>query len=106
VSSRPLERLPTIRAKLGSTIVFAVVVTILLSYILIAFQLRNSPRSSEAIDTLSLARKAAAGRLTSIPDNMTVVTRTPDGSRTRARTSTYSLPCSPTVSRIGASWGV
>ncbi len=32
MSSRPLERLPTIRAKLGSTIVFAVTVTILLSF--------------------------------------------------------------------------
>jgi hypothetical protein len=41
---RPLEKLPTIRAKLGSVIVFAVAVTLIVSYVLIAFYLRNSPR--------------------------------------------------------------
>ncbi|MBI3648565.1 MAG: HAMP domain-containing protein [Actinobacteria bacterium] len=80
MSSRPLERLPTIRAKLGSTIVFAVVVTILLSYVLIAFQLRNTPRASEAIDTLAAARRVIQGR--PIPENMMVVTRAPDGTVT------------------------
>jgi signal transduction histidine kinase len=104
VSSQPLEKLPTIRAKLGSTIVFAVVVTILLSYVLIAFQLRNSPRASEAIDTLSLARKAAAGRLTSIPDNLTVVTRAPDGSRTVRGANIDVLP--PVFTDGLPHWGV
>ena len=56
MSSRPLERLPTIRGKLGATIVVAVAITIAISYALIGFALRNSPRDSEAIDALALAR--------------------------------------------------
>ena len=53
VSARPLEKLPTIRGKLGSTIVVAVGITIFISYALIGFALRNSPRDSEAIDALA-----------------------------------------------------
>ena len=49
---RPLEKLPTIRAKLGSTIVFAVAVTLLISYVIIGFALRDSPRDTEAIRLL------------------------------------------------------
>ena len=41
MAMRPLEKLPTIRAKLGSTIVFAVAMTLFISYVLIAFWLRN-----------------------------------------------------------------
>ncbi len=63
MSSRPLERLPTIRGKLGATIVVAVAITILISYALIGFALRNSPRDSEAIDALSLARRIASGEV-------------------------------------------
>ena len=49
MAMRPLEKLPTIRAKLGSVIVLAVAVTLLVSYVLIAFYLRNSPRDTEEI---------------------------------------------------------
>jgi signal transduction histidine kinase len=104
VSARPLERLPTIRAKLGSTIVFAVVVTILLSYVLIAFQLRNSPRASEAIDTLTAARKAALGRLDPIPDGMMVVVTAPDGTRTVRGARLDVLP--PSYTDGVPHWGV
>ena len=52
MAMRPLEKLPTIRAKLGSVIVFAVAVTLLVSYVLIAFYLRNSPRDTEEIAAL------------------------------------------------------
>ena len=61
MSSRPLERLPTIRGKLGATIVVAVGITIVISYALIGFALRNSPKDSEAIDARSLARRIASG---------------------------------------------
>ena len=67
VSSRPLERLPTIRGKLGATIVVAVVITIAISYALIGFALRNSPRDSEAIDALALARRIASGEVAEPP---------------------------------------
>ncbi len=78
MSARPLEKLPTIRGKLGSTIVVAVVITIVISYGLIGFALRNSPKDSEAIDALSLARKVQLGELTPLPANTMVARR--DGS--------------------------
>jgi signal transduction histidine kinase len=79
VSSRPLERLPTIRGKLGSTIVVAVAITIAISYGLIGFALRNSPKDSEAIDAISLARKVANGEVTTLPAETMVVRRTVAG---------------------------
>ena len=80
--TRALERLPTIRAKLGSTIVIAVAVTILLLYAFIGFALKNSPRDSEAIDALAVARKAAVGTLDPIPEHAMIVRIAPDGSQT------------------------
>jgi signal transduction histidine kinase len=79
VSSRPLERLPTIRGKLGATIVVAVAITILISYALIGFALRNSPRDSEAIDALALARRIASGEVAEPPAGAMVVRRTITG---------------------------
>src|SRR5947207_2771723 len=82
MAMRPLEKLPTIRAKLGSVIVFAVAVTLLVSFVLIAFYLRNSPRDTEEIAALGLAGKAALGELDHIPANTMVVTRDADGNVT------------------------
>ncbi|MCJ7832683.1 MAG: HAMP domain-containing protein, partial [Actinobacteria bacterium] len=76
---RPLERLPTIRAKLGSVIVFAVALTLLLVFVFVAFALRNSPRDSEVLALLDAARKAANGKLQEIPPNTMVVFRSVDG---------------------------
>lgn len=75
MSTRPLERLPTIRGKLGSTIVVAVAITILISYGLIAFALRNSPKDSETVDALSLARKVQLGEVDPLPPNTMVARR-------------------------------
>jgi signal transduction histidine kinase len=80
MGTRPLDRLTSIRAKLGSTVVIAVGLSLVISYVLIGFALRNSPRDSEAIDALSLARRAATGHLDSVPTGWMVVTREPDGS--------------------------
>ncbi len=79
MSSRPLERLPTIRGKLGATIVVAVAITILISYALIGFALRNSPRDSEAIDALALARRIASGEVAEPPPGAMVVRRSLTG---------------------------
>ncbi|HET6713268.1 MAG TPA: ATP-binding protein [Actinomycetota bacterium] len=79
MSSRPLERLPTIRGKLGSTIVFAVAITLLISYVLIGFALRETPKDSEAIDALSLAKRLASGSLADPPPDAMVVRRTAVG---------------------------
>jgi signal transduction histidine kinase len=82
VSTRPLERFRSIRAKLGSVIVLAVALTLLVSYLVIGFALRNSPKDSEAIDALALARSAANGTLGSIPADAAIVTQSPDGTVT------------------------
>ena len=57
---RPLDRLPTIRAKLGSVIVFAVAVTILIMYIAVGFALRQSERDRELRQLLGEAQGVAA----------------------------------------------
>ena len=41
MATRPLDRLTSIRAKLGSTVVIAVGLALLISYVLIGFALRN-----------------------------------------------------------------
>ncbi len=79
MSARPLERLPTIRGKLGSTIVVAVAITIAISYGLIGFALRNSPKDSEAIDALSLARKVQLGEIDTLPPSTVVARRDAGG---------------------------
>jgi hypothetical protein len=82
VSMRPLERFRSIRAKLGSVIVLAVALTLLVSYLVIGFALRNSPKDSEAIDALALARSAANGQLGSIPADSSIVAQSPTGTVT------------------------
>ena len=104
MSARPLERLPTIRAKLGSTIVIAVAVTIVLSYFLIGFALRNSPRDTEAVDALRTARQAVVGRLPQIPAGTMIVRRTADGTVTIEGTSLDVLP--PDFVDGAPHWGV
>ncbi|MDP9341463.1 MAG: ATP-binding protein [Actinomycetota bacterium] len=71
--SRPLDRLPSIRAKLGLVIVFAVGMTVLLVYLLLGYALRNTSHDTERLQLLHTARLAAESRLTSVPDGVTVV---------------------------------
>ena len=51
-----LQRLPTIRAKLGSVIVFAVVLTVALVYFLLALALGTSLRNADLVELLQLAQ--------------------------------------------------
>lgn len=60
MAMRPLDRLPSIRAKLGSVIVFAVAVTILIMYIAVGFALRQSERDRELRQLLGQAQGVAA----------------------------------------------
>jgi signal transduction histidine kinase len=60
MAMRPLDRLPTIRAKLGSVIVFAVAVTILILYIAVGFAFRQFERNREFRELLGEARGVAA----------------------------------------------
>ena len=57
---RPLERLPTIRAKLGSTIVFAVAMTLALVFLLLGYALRATPRAEERLELVQRASATAA----------------------------------------------
>jgi signal transduction histidine kinase len=54
---RPFEKLPTIRSKLGSVIVFAVGLTVVLVYFLLGFALRNSFRDADLVDLLRVAQE-------------------------------------------------
>ena len=60
MAMRPLDRLPSIRAKLGSVIVFAVAVTILIMYIAVGFALRRSERDRQFREVLGEAKGVAA----------------------------------------------
>jgi signal transduction histidine kinase len=76
---RPLDRLPTIRAKLGSTIVVAVAMTLAFVFLLLGYALRDTSRDSDRLQLLSVARRAAAGALEHAPSGIAVVTTLPDG---------------------------
>jgi signal transduction histidine kinase len=102
--STPLERLPTIRAKLGSTIVFAVAVTILISYVAIGFVLRDTPRDSEAIEALATARAFARGKLAEPPPGTMIIARSSNG---EVSTAGADFAISPVTFRDGLPhWGV
>lgn len=81
---RPLERLPTIRAKLGSTIVFAVGATIVLVYFLLGYAFRNSSRDTEKLELLEAARRAAVSESAEVADNITILHLDADGEFDRA----------------------
>ncbi len=76
---RPLDKLPTIRAKLGSTIVVAVAMTLAFVFLLLGYALRDTSRDSDRLELLSVARRSAAGTLEQAPGGITVVTILPDG---------------------------
>jgi signal transduction histidine kinase len=59
MAMRPLDRLPSIRAKLGSVIVFAVAVTILIMYVTIGFAFRRYERDREFRELFLEARSVA-----------------------------------------------
>jgi signal transduction histidine kinase len=67
MSARPLEKLPTIRAKLGSVIVLAVVMTIAGVEVFIGFALRNSFRDADLVDLLRLAQARSVVADASLP---------------------------------------
>jgi signal transduction histidine kinase len=103
MTPRPLDRLTSIRTKLGSTVVIAVGLALAISYVLIGFALRNSPKDSEAIDALTLARLAATGRLDTVPPETMVVTLEADGT---TEVSGTDLGDVPRLQVDAARWGV
>ena len=79
MSSRPLERLPTIRAKLGSTIIFAVGMTVILIFLILGYALRKSSQDTDRLTLLRVARRDASGTLHAIPDGISVLRTSSDG---------------------------
>ncbi|HEX7464958.1 MAG TPA: ATP-binding protein [Actinomycetota bacterium] len=71
---RPLEKLPTIRAKLGSTIVFAVGLTLVLVFVFLGVALRSAFREAELGRLARVADQAAtSGVLPTAPEGVTLV---------------------------------
>jgi signal transduction histidine kinase len=68
MATRPLERLHSIRIKLGSVVVFAVAVTIVILYIAVGFALRMLERDREFRELLGEARGISALGFTSLGD--------------------------------------
>jgi signal transduction histidine kinase len=56
---RPFEKLPTIRAKPGSVIVFAVAMTLLLAFLILGYALRESSQDSRRLHLVYVARTYA-----------------------------------------------
>lgn len=63
----PLRRLPTIRAKLGSTIIVAVGLTLVLVFLLLSVALRNDFREAELVDLLEIAQSQSRVELPVAP---------------------------------------
>ena len=76
---RPFEKLPTIRGKLGSTIVFAVGMTVVLIFLMLGYALRGSARESDRLGLLTAARRTADGSMTRPPAGITIVRTSTDG---------------------------
>src|SRR5207244_10290574 len=70
---RFLERIPSIRAKLGFVIVFAVGMTVLLIYLLLGYALSNSSRDSDRLELLETAQQATKGRPRDVPAGVRVL---------------------------------
>ena len=73
MSSRPLDRLPSIRAKLGLVIVFAVGMTVVLVYLLLGYALRNSSKDTERLRLYDVAKRAAESDVRTTPDGVTLL---------------------------------
>ena len=69
---RPLEKLPTIRGKLGSVIVLAVAMTIAGIYVLLGLALRNSFRDADLVELLRVAQARSADVGVAIADGTSV----------------------------------
>ena len=73
MSSRPLDRLPSIRAKLGFVIVFAVGMTVVLVYLLLGYALRNSSRDAQRLRLYDVAKRVAESGTRNPPTGVTLL---------------------------------
>jgi signal transduction histidine kinase len=73
MAMRPLEKLPTIRGKLGSVIVIAVGATIALIFLMLGYALRDTGHDAERLELLRVARLSATGNIQSLPADIRIV---------------------------------
>ena len=105
---RPLDRLPSIRAKLGSVIVFAVAVTILIMYLTVGFALRKKEQGQqflilqEQTQTVVAAGFSDSGNPTAAldPRARQVPAAGRWSSTARGTSSSQQFPVPPTVARV------
>jgi signal transduction histidine kinase len=76
---RFLERFTSIRAKLGFVIVFAVGMTVLLTYLLVGYALRGSSHDARQLELIGAARQAAGDPTYRPPGGITILRRSPEG---------------------------
>jgi signal transduction histidine kinase len=76
---RFLERFTSIRAKLGFVIVFAVGMTVLLTYLLLGYALRGSELAAQQLKLIDAARRASTQPAYDPPRGVTILRLTPDG---------------------------
>jgi signal transduction histidine kinase len=95
VAMRPLEKLPTIRGKLGSVIVIAVGVTVVLLFLILGYAFRNNDRDTQRLQLLRVARVEAAGTLEVLPRHITIVHMTTEGVLLEGSPPPEGLPAFP-----------
>ncbi|HZD80471.1 MAG TPA: histidine kinase dimerization/phospho-acceptor domain-containing protein, partial [Actinomycetota bacterium] len=76
---RPLDRLPTIRWKIASTLVIAVGITVVLIFLMLGYALRGTSQNADRLALLSAARRYATGGLARVPEHVSLVTVGVDG---------------------------
>ncbi|HSJ50632.1 MAG TPA: ATP-binding protein [Actinomycetota bacterium] len=76
---RPFAKLPTIRAKLGSVIVFAVGLTVLLVYFLLSLALASSFRDADLVELLRIAQSRSTEVDSTLPRGVSLVRLEDDG---------------------------
>ena len=105
MAMRPFEKLPTIRAKLGSVIVVAVALTVVLIFGMLGYALRDSDAEGERLQLFRVARRAAANTLEMPPADMRIVRYRPDGTLL-SEPSPWPLPPDMEDAGTYVDWGV
>ncbi|MEO8475470.1 MAG: HAMP domain-containing sensor histidine kinase [Actinomycetota bacterium] len=76
MSSMPLEKLPTIKGKLGSVIVVSVGVTVVLIFLMLGYGLRGTSQDTDRLTLVRVARREAVGALEAVPPGVAIVRTT------------------------------
>jgi signal transduction histidine kinase len=101
LAMRPLDKLPTIRAKLGSVIVFAVAMTLLLVFLMLGYALRESSQDSRRLHLVWVARTYAQEGSVNPGRGVTIVVTTPTGVVVQGQLPTQLPPVTDGLVHVG-----